>query len=794
MKTLIRFLSLFLLVTTLLTACTPTATPSDTTAGEQTSGADTTAPAEETDSETVTETPTEETTEAPEEPADILNTFTSNLASAQAGTALDQTDLASGFTISLGGDSKTTATAYTLDGTSEMYTDVKGFYALRVNFGAASTGSAYAFVRGARQLISADGTPVIGAYCDSDGSDADLGGAGIYAKLQKGVLTLVLKLYDETAPSHVRNVCYTLRCIGTELTMADSGETVSVLVDGITFATVALSGSSAYDGLTAEPATEFAAEATVSLRDGTTETLTNTLIDSDFRTQVGMASRAGVLSFTSAALLTYTAAEVMDLTVVTPTVTDITKMPDFKVSGVFGSYMVLQREKPITIWGFSNTKDSVVTGTFDGETVTGTVDENGRWELVFSARPANKVGQTITISDDRGHSATLEDVLIGDVWLVGGQSNAELNLSPCISYTPEMTIDASDPIRLFSQTQAYTVTQQEACKTPQYDVLNPAWKWKRADRSAALSFSAIGYFFAKEVSARTDVPQGVIMMAAGGSCLSELMSPDLAHKQGYRNGALVCEGGYFNALIHPFIGMACKGMLFFQGESEGGQKPLASKYAKEMTLLIEEERVLWGQNFPVYYVQLSDYRSEGTQYFPYHDVVRVQQFDALSTIPNSTMVVAMDLGAPEGYSDWAHSPRKYELGQRLANAALAKEYGIGDFTKVTSPMPVKVTLSEDKTKITIEFENVGDGLTVYGLSPEESIGKSVAGFSVGRYPKNKETTATITSKNTVVVDVPSGTKNPAYVNYAHFMLITTENANLYGSNGLPAPAFTLKLD
>ena len=233
MKTLIRFLSLFLLVTTLLTACTPTATPSDTTAGEQTSGADTTAPTEETDSETVTETPTEETTEAPEEPADILNTFASNLASVQAGTALDQTDLASGFTISLGGDSKTTATAYTLDGTSEMYTDVKGFYALRVNFGAASTGSAYAFVRGTRQLISADGTPVIGAYCDSDGSDADLGGAGIYAKLQKGVLTLVLKLYDETASTRVRNVYYTLRCNGTELTLADSGETVSVLTYGI---------------------------------------------------------------------------------------------------------------------------------------------------------------------------------------------------------------------------------------------------------------------------------------------------------------------------------------------------------------------------------------------------------------------------------------------------------------------------------------------------------------------------------------------------------------------------------
>ena len=116
MKTLIRFLSLFLLVTTLLTACAPTtSTPTDTTAGEQATEADTTAPNEGTDSETVTEAPTEETTEVPEEPADILNTFASNLASVQTGTALDQTDLSSHFTFGLNGGSKTTATAYTLD-------------------------------------------------------------------------------------------------------------------------------------------------------------------------------------------------------------------------------------------------------------------------------------------------------------------------------------------------------------------------------------------------------------------------------------------------------------------------------------------------------------------------------------------------------------------------------------------------------------------------------------------------------------------------------------------------------
>ena len=398
----------------------------------------------------------------------------------------------------------------------------------------------------------------------------------------------------------------------------------------------------------------------------------------------------------------------------------------------------------------------------------------------------------MTISDDRGHETVLEDILIGDVWLVGGQSNAELTVAPCVSYTPNMNINENDAIRLFTQTQAYVYAYQQYCIKPQNDIINPAWTWKKSNQQAVYAFSAIGYFFAKEVYEQTDIPQGMIMMAAGGACLSELFPAELAHEQGYVRGANVREGGYYNTLIHPFVGMNCKGMLFFQGESEGGQKAWAEKYQKEMTLLIEDERQRWGQDFPVYFVQLSNYRTEGTQHFPYHDIVRIQQTNALQTIPNATMVVAMDLGAPAGYGDWAHSPYKYKLGLRLAHAALAQEYDIGDMSKVSSPMATKATLSADGKKITIEFANVADGLVVLGKTPAESVGQTVAGFSVGDYTHRKPATATITSGNTVVVDVPEGA-DPTHVNYAYFLLITTENATLYASNELPAAAFSLPL-
>ena len=284
----------------------------------------------------------------------------------------------------------------------------------------------------------------------------------------------------------------------------------------------------------------------------------------------------------------------------------------------------------------------------------------------------------------------------------------------------------------------------------------------------------------------------MIMIAAGGATLSELLPADVAHDLGYTAGANVREGGYYNALINPFVGISFKGMLFFQGESEGTARALADKYADHMATLIADERERFGYDFPLYYVQLSDYRSEGAQYFPYHDVVRIQQFNALEIIPNAVMVAAMDLGAPAGYADWAHSPLKYKLGLRLANAALAKDYDMLDAEDVSSPLAVKVTVSPDKTKITVQFTNVADGLTVLGKSPAESIGQTVAGFSVIKGQRRTLTTATIVSADTVEVAIPEGS-DPTHVAYAYFLSITTENATLYGGNELPALAFSLPL-
>ena len=484
-----------------------------------------------------------------------------------------------------------------------------------------------------------------------------------------------------------------------------------------------------------------------------------------------------------------------DKTVVTDASAGTFVCPDFKVSGAFSSHMVLQREKPIRVWGFSTAIGSTVAGHFMGETVKATVEETdegyGKWVLTFSPHLYCRDGQVMVISDEHGHTVTLEDILIGDVWLIGGQSNAELNLGGCIDLTPSMDFYEEDSFRLFTQTQYYVFTHQELCARPQPDVICADWCWKRPSREASMEFSAMGLFFAREACKMCDVPLGMVMMAAGGAAIRELLPMELAHAEGYDYGAGVCEGGYYNTLINPFVGLNFKGMLFFQGESEGGSRELAEKYTYELALLVADERRRFGFEFPFYNVQLSDYRAECDTYFPHAAMIRAKQYDASRVIPNSTLTVDMDLGSPEDWPDFAHSPRKWELGERLAKLALAREYGIGIEREVVSPTPASAFLMADKRQILIEFDNVSQGLIVSGHAPNESYGMEVHGFTVGDYDNRVPATAVISSRHSVTVDIPEGfpTDAPLTVGYAYFNLITPENADLRGGNNLPCPAF-----
>ena len=237
----------------------------------------------------------------PVKPKDLTDTFVSHVTYNAVDTPIDQTDLSKFFQFWLNlGDYRTTNSAYKINGISEMYADVNGKYAFTVGIQSTPSVGA-AFVRGYHAVHSADlptmdpekSLYVINNYYETDG-DNYMGGAGIYATLADGNLYIVVKTYTDDTKVHVaNNISAVPGVTGTNLTMADDGETVSILVDGKLYATVALSGSTTYEKITTIPDGAFAQTAVVTLIDGTVTTIENTLVAATCNAQIGFVVRGG---------------------------------------------------------------------------------------------------------------------------------------------------------------------------------------------------------------------------------------------------------------------------------------------------------------------------------------------------------------------------------------------------------------------------------------------------------------------------------------------------------------------
>ncbi len=464
--------------------------------------------------------------------------------------------------------------------------------------------------------------------------------------------------------------------------------------------------------------------------------------------------------------------------------------PEFALARIFSSHMVLQRDKEIVVWGFSRQRGSTVHGTLDRETAAAVVDESGKWRLTFSARPASFVPITLSVTDG-SHTCTLDDILIGDVWLIGGQSNSELLLSRCMEETPDLAFSEENGVRLFSQ-YSYLPKQNKAlCVAPQLDLVSEEWHWQCASREASLRHSALGWYLAHELIDVTGVPQGTIMMCAGGASIFDLAPAEFAHVRGVFQGGMTCEGGLYNTLIHPLLGLSFAGQVFFQGESEGCSPSRSDQYDRLLADFVADERARFGFDFPFYNVQLSSYRDAGAQFFKYLHVVRMRQYDALKCIPHYTLTPDFDLGALPKYEDWAHSTLKAELARRLAMVILAEYYGIGDRDTAHAPMPAAVTTTEDGTAYKVIFRGVGDGLLTYGRGVQESLGTAVTGFFTYDGKEYTPAAACLTASDTVTITTREGA---THVAYAFIPTVTPENANLYrAADMVPPPAFTEKI-
>ena len=286
---------------------------------------------------TVAQLRAEITIDLPELPKDITDSFVSDVNSNEVGTNMDASDLANFFIVEtplapldpnaacpivVEGENK----IYHLTSISDFYADVNGRYFFKANV-INSDGAGWMFARGYKVVNSdeivekfdpAGGFYKINNYYETDSAGA-MGGAGIYARLQGGKLYLMVKYYNPETVTRVGNKLYFIEAAGSELTLADNGSKVSVLVDGVTYATIDLSGSIAYGDINeVQPEGEFAEKAVITLKDGTTETIENTLIAATCQCQVGIVARAGSFKFDALAVGAYSAIEVPALEIVTP--------------------------------------------------------------------------------------------------------------------------------------------------------------------------------------------------------------------------------------------------------------------------------------------------------------------------------------------------------------------------------------------------------------------------------------------------------------------------------------------
>ncbi len=466
-------------------------------------------------------------------------------------------------------------------------------------------------------------------------------------------------------------------------------------------------------------------------------------------------------------------------------INDPGKKITYTVSGVFSSNMVLQRDEVIQVWGWSNNKGGYIYGELFGEKRYAKIDSAGEWMLQFSPHEYTTEGTTLKIYPKNGTVKTFENILIGDVWLVSGQSNAEFMFYQMADYYTDAYdyIDKNDNIRLLKvdKNDVYDSNWNLKVTGLQKDMINKNNKWKLTTESSVDTFSAAGYMFAKEISEYTDVPQGMIMAAAGGCILQEFMDPETGSNYDNKNAVWSFEpNAIYKYYIAPFTHMSLRGVLFYQGESNQGER---HEYEEKLIDFVEGWRENFDSDFDFYNFQCSSHLN----LFGGLGALRCAQTEAYKKIEDSYIITTMDAGYTNkgGNEDVSHPYDKITIGKRAAHIALTELYEIEGFnySYYCCPIPTKATWKDGY--VLIDFENVGAGLKTYNNN-------ELVGFEFIKANKLRtETTAEIVDKDTVKVMIPEG--EFVAVGYAYFTNAVLENANLLNSNDIPTTSFRFEM-
>jgi sialate O-acetylesterase len=486
---------------------------------------------------------------------------------------------------------------------------------------------------------------------------------------------------------------------------------------------------------------------------------------------------------------------------------------DITLAPVFGDHAVLQRGKPVPVWGTAGASETV-TVTFHGQKATTSSGSDGRWSLTIGPFEASSDGADLVAA--AGSTVTLHDVVVGEVWLCSGQSNMEFTVDDGgftyhVDHSEGEVASANFPlIRQLKVEQTVAASPAATVKTG---------GWEAASPKTVGGFTAVGYFFARDIHRALGVPVGIIDSPWGGTPVESWMS-DAARNSTSLSAVIDAKwkkdksewppervarypaekaawekaeaeatakhtknplpwpqfpasddspfrpGSLYNGMIAPLQPAAIRGILWYQGESNASSP---GQYAELFTAMIRSWREGFGQgDVPFYFVQLANFGSEYEMVRRDWARLRDAQAKALE-LPGTGMAVTIDIGDAQNI----HPRNKQEVGRRLALIAKTNVYGVAP--EVSGP--VFAGAAPEGKSLRVHFAHAGGELQVHG---REVSSLEVAGADKVFYPASS-----VIEGDSLLASSPDVT-DPVAVRYAW---TNSPAANLYGDNGLPVAPF-----
>lgn len=477
---------------------------------------------------------------------------------------------------------------------------------------------------------------------------------------------------------------------------------------------------------------------------------------------------------------------------------------EVRLPKLLSDHMVLQREAPIHIWGWSDPGEQVSVQ-LHTQNISTRASDLGVWSVYLAPEPAGGPFELIVHGTNR---VTIPDILIGDVWFASGQSNMEIPLNgypglAVIKNAAQEIAQANHPeIRLL------TIPKRSSF----YPLDDVDAGWTICTPATIGQFSAVAYFFGRELHEREHVPVGIIDATWGGTpgeawvsldalssesslmpvfairaqmtdswstiplVVAEEKRKELAAKAAGRpiiehawhaDPTAWAPGGIFNGMVAPETAYSIKGVIWYQGESNS-LRALAPMYQRVFRVLIADWREKWHEgDFPFLFVQLSSFEPSASE-DQIWGLIREAQRRALS-LTNTAMAVSLDVGL----SDNVHPPDKQTVGHRLALAARGLVYH--EPIEYSGPLFRRATPEGSYMRVWFDHDE--------GLASRTTV---VQGFEIADDDHHFVPATAHLVDGSVTVSSPRVTK-PKYVRYGWANYAVT---SLVNGAGLPVSTFT----